>query len=467
MATNILPDLRLLPISEIRIGERHRKDLGDLDALATSIERDLLQPIGVSPELELIWGYRRLVAARDVLNRNEILCRVVRVASIVEGELAENLLRKEFTPSERVAIVDALRGYAQGGDRRSDQSRKCDVGRLTTKAASGLVGFCRDDYFRARQVVEQGEPELVQAMDSGAISISAAAEIARAEPEVQRNIVSRGGREAAWAAKEVRSQSRQRHGRGRPVEARTPCLGRPWTITSDQAVIPCDAVITDPPFGVTTKEWDQDIERTTRAWASAWNESEAHFICTFFSQKYLFEGRRWFDESLSKYKFVQLLSVCYSNYNLRLENPGEFERNWDVLLLYRRRGSKRWINPSDARWTTDFAPFAAMTFTCPKSNIDGPDRKVHSFQKSLACMKWLVQSLTEPGELVADPFAGSGTTGLAAVQLDRRAHLIEIDGECRDLAEQRLADWGQAAIVASTPPISTATSPTPSTGVKP
>ena len=40
---------------------------------------------------------------------------------------------------------------------------------------------------------------------------------------------------------------------------------------------------------------------------------------------------------------------------------------------------------------------------------------------------------------MADPFAGSGTTGIAAVQLGRRAHLIEIDAKYRDLAEQRLA----------------------------
>ncbi len=37
---------RLVPISAIRVGERHRKDMGDIDALAASIENvGLLQPI--------------------------------------------------------------------------------------------------------------------------------------------------------------------------------------------------------------------------------------------------------------------------------------------------------------------------------------------------------------------------------------------------------------------------------------
>jgi DNA modification methylase len=60
-------------------------------------------------------------------------------------------------------------------------------------------------------------------------------------------------------------------------------------------------------------------------------------------------------------------------------------------------------------------------------------------------MKWLVQNLTEPGDLVADPFAGCGTTGIAAVQLGRRAHLIEIDAEYRDLAQRRLIAFGRGA----------------------
>src|SRR5271166_3164751 len=132
MTNNMKHDTRLLPISQIKIGDRHRKDLGDLCDLAASIEKGLLQPIGVSPEMELIWGLRRLVATQDVLGRDEILCRIVSVDSIVQGEFDENMLRKDLAPSERVAIVETLRGYYHSGDRKSDQGRKCALDRLTT-----------------------------------------------------------------------------------------------------------------------------------------------------------------------------------------------------------------------------------------------------------------------------------------------------------------------------------------------
>jgi hypothetical protein len=42
-------DIHLLPISKIRVGLRHRKDVGDLTALAVSIERGLLQQTHLIP----------------------------------------------------------------------------------------------------------------------------------------------------------------------------------------------------------------------------------------------------------------------------------------------------------------------------------------------------------------------------------------------------------------------------------
>ncbi|MFE7503863.1 ParB N-terminal domain-containing protein [Promicromonospora sp. NPDC057488] len=56
--------LRLdVAVDAITVGERHRHDLGDIDALAASIDQfGLLQPITVTPDLVLVCGYRRLVA---------------------------------------------------------------------------------------------------------------------------------------------------------------------------------------------------------------------------------------------------------------------------------------------------------------------------------------------------------------------------------------------------------------------
>ena len=80
----------------------------------------------------------------------------------------------------------------------------------------------------------------------------------------------------------------------------------------------------------------------------------------------------------------------------------------------------------------------------PQSNFNGADRKVHPAQKPVSVMRWLVNALTRPGDLVVDPFAGSGTTGIAAVQLGRAFHGIETDATYRTDAERRIASYGVA-----------------------
>lgn len=182
-------------ISEIKIGERFRKDMGDLAALANSVEEtgELLQPIGITPDKTLVFGERRLRVYRDVLKRETILARIVPVEEMLLGQIAENTMRKSFTPSEMAAIVDALCGYQHGGDRRSDQARKCALEKLTLNKAAKLVGLGgKDGYRRTKAVVEKGIPELFQAMESCKLSITAASEIAELRPEDQLASVRRG-----------------------------------------------------------------------------------------------------------------------------------------------------------------------------------------------------------------------------------------------------------------------------------
>src|SRR6516165_9967558 len=89
-----------LSLDRIRIGKRHRKDIGDLDGLAASMaELGLLQPIVVRPDGKLIAGERRLRAAKQ-LGWTEIPINVVDLGAVVRGEFAENVCRKDFTPSE-------------------------------------------------------------------------------------------------------------------------------------------------------------------------------------------------------------------------------------------------------------------------------------------------------------------------------------------------------------------------------
>ena len=181
-------------IADIKIGKRFRKDIGDIAGLAATIEEtELLQPIGITPDYHLVFGLRRLLACRDVLGKETVFARIVPMKSLLLGEILENTMRKEYTITERVAIVDFLRSFHHGGDRRSKQARNRDVEKITVDRAAKLIGLGgKDGHKRAKDVIKKGIPELVQAMESHSLSIAAASEIAKLPPDDQRASVRLG-----------------------------------------------------------------------------------------------------------------------------------------------------------------------------------------------------------------------------------------------------------------------------------
>ncbi|NBR35830.1 MAG: site-specific DNA-methyltransferase [Chitinophagales bacterium] len=62
----------------------------------------------------------------------------------------------------------------------------------------------------------------------------------------------------------------------------------------------------------------------------------------------------------------------------------------------------------------------------------------HPFEKPLSLMKRLILNHTNPGQIIIDPFCGSGTTLLAAKQAGRKAIGIEMDKSYCELAAKRL-----------------------------
>lgn len=176
-------DTQSYHIANIKIGTRHRKEMGDLSSMAKSIEEQgLLQPIGISSDGLLVFGQRRLLACQNYLGWTEIDVRIVNVTSIAHGEMHENEVRKDFTASERVAIYETIenhiaerRGRPTKNVANSPQLSEIPKGTKTRDIAAKHAGFGGSTTAReAKAVVDKGTPELVEAMDKEEISIKAA-----------------------------------------------------------------------------------------------------------------------------------------------------------------------------------------------------------------------------------------------------------------------------------------------------
>lgn len=78
-------------------------------------------------------------------------------------------------------------------------------------------------------------------------------------------------------------------------------------------------------------------------------------------------------------------------------------------------------------------------WSVPKEDWKDMSTERHPTQKPVALMEALIRDFTDPGDLILDPFAGSGTTGVAAIRLGRRFIGWEKDERYFKIAQKRLA----------------------------
>jgi ParB/RepB/Spo0J family partition protein len=129
-------------ISDIKIGVRCRKSMGDIDGLARSIaELGLLHPVVVRRDGTLIAGERRLQACKR-LGWDEIPVHVIPLKEIARGELAENTHRKDFLPSEIDAIRRSLEPIekAAAKERMSEGAKGSETFATLPGKASDKIG---------------------------------------------------------------------------------------------------------------------------------------------------------------------------------------------------------------------------------------------------------------------------------------------------------------------------------------
>lgn len=72
--------------------------------------------------------------------------------------------------------------------------------------------------------------------------------------------------------------------------------------------------------------------------------------------------------------------------------------------------------------------------------VSSGEKKVgkHPTQKPVALLSHFISLLSNEGDLVVDPFMGSGSTGVACKQLNRNFIGIELDNEYYDIAKKRI-----------------------------
>jgi len=214
-----------------------------------------------------------------------------------------------------------------------------------------------------------------------------------------------------------------------------------------------DLLLTDPPAGVTQASWDCDIDLEAFWWEAGRVVKERGIIVVMavqpFASQVLISNKRHY-----RYEWVWEKSKATNYLNAKKQPLRAHEH---LLVFYRKPGT---YNPQmtagepydkgTAHRPTDV--YGAQVTTTVKDEVgvryprsvlyfktaesEGP--VLHPTQKPVALCQYMVLTYTNPGDLVVDPFVGTGAVAVAAKRAGRRFVCGGLDPGFVRVAQERV-----------------------------
>lgn len=180
-----------------------------------------------------------------------------------------------------------------------------------------------------------------------------------------------------------------------------------------------DLVLTDPPYG-------KKADKGTNGFGAAQNR---RYSGGWDSQR---PTKEVFDEML---RIGKNLIIFGGNYFCDILPPSNHWIFWD------KKGDIAFQNPfadGELIYTTFKKPLKRIVFTQQGFITDSKDKRYHPTQKPSELVETLIKEYSAEGDTVLDCFMGSGTTGVACINTNRRFIGIEKDPKYFEIAKNRI-----------------------------
>ncbi len=202
-------------------------------------------------------------------------------------------------------------------------------------------------------------------------------------------------------------------------------------------------ILTDPPYGISNQgkvhrqEGSKDVEIIEASYGD-WDES--------YSLEYLKEGSRVLAGSGSLAMFLdhkQTTITWETLVDIGLHPKRFFFWDKGPGGVHPRRNFVNRIElglwaVKGTNYTWNGGATTENLFRAVKNELKWPPNNCHPTQKIVPLMSWLCVLLSNPDDIILDPFCGSGTTCVAAKRLGRQFIGIDIDPGYCQIAEDRL-----------------------------
>ena len=227
-----------------------------------------------------------------------------------------------------------------------------------------------------------------------------------------------------------------------------------------------DMVLTDPPYGTTACKWDsiiplapmwEQLKRVIKPNGSIVMTASQPFTTVLIASNIAEFKYSWVWEKSKGCNFTHAKNMpikFHEDVCVFSQAPiGHFSQLGEKRMIYNPQGlvkvDKKWTRPrkysTEHGLTRDSHKLSrVIEFEgYPKSTIrfgnsDNRERGLHPTQKPVALMEYLIKTYTNEGETVLDFTMGSGTTGVAAVQMGRKFIGIEREPKYFDIACRRI-----------------------------
>ena len=219
-----------------------------------------------------------------------------------------------------------------------------------------------------------------------------------------------------------------------------------------------DAIITDPPYGTTACKWDSVIDFDLM-WEQLNRIIKPNGAIVLFGSEPFSSALRMSNPKMFKYDWIWEKNKAT---NIFMAKYSPMKKHEVVSVFYKekplfkgvrvprsesgKQRAKYIHNPSNTGkrdYINGFKQTKSIKYDSDTKNPESiiyfnSDRGHHPTQKPVALMEYLIKTYTNEGETVLDFTMGSGTTGVAAKNLNRSFIGIEQDPNYFKIAEERI-----------------------------